>query len=381
MPALMRSKGQRTLLELGQEKLGALCEALGFGSQAREIGGVFAAMAVGWGDRPAGAAPPHASDITDDHTPYEFSLAIDGREPELRFLIEAQGGSPSLAASWEAARRLNAALARRFGVSLGRLEQVEDLFAPTDPAARFGLWHAVCFRRGAAPDFKVYLNPAARGRERAPALVKEALARVGLGEAFAALPLHRALDEIKYISLDLSARREARVKVYTAHPRASVRHIEEAVRMARDHAPGQAAEFCRAMGGGEGPYAGMPVLTCLAFTGGEALPATGTIHFPVRAYADDDRAARDRILAYLPGEGARIYRDALEVFASRRLEDGIGMQTYASLREQRGSRRVTVYLAPEVYSVRPARALQPRVPSPLAPAPRAERAAPAESGP
>ncbi|HYO74676.1 MAG TPA: tryptophan dimethylallyltransferase family protein, partial [Archangium sp.] len=40
-------------------------------------------------DLPAGNAPRWPSDITDDGTPFEFSLAIDGEEPELRFLIEA----------------------------------------------------------------------------------------------------------------------------------------------------------------------------------------------------------------------------------------------------------------------------------------------------
>jgi hypothetical protein len=207
------------------------------------------------------------------------------------------------------------------------------------------------------------LNPAARGREAAPALVEEALSRLGFGDARRALPLRRALDALKYFSLDLSARREARVKIYTAHPDTGVQHIEDAVRAARDHVPGKAADFCRAMAGSEGPYTRMPVLSCLAFTEGNALPVTGTIHFPLRAYADNDRAARDRILAYLPAEGAAIYRRALDAFADRRLEDGIGMQTYASLREQRGGRRLTIYLAPEVYSVEPARALPPRVAS------------------
>src|SRR5262249_9683263 len=75
------------------------------------------------------------------------------------------------------------------------------------------------------------------------------------------------------------------------------------------------------------------------------------VYFPVRAYANDDSEARDRIASYLDAQGADIYNRALAGFANRPLEEGVGMQTYASLRQYAGPRRVTVYLSPEVYAV------------------------------
>jgi hypothetical protein len=165
-------------------------------------------------------------------------------------------------------------------------------------------------------------------------------------------------DEIKYISLDLTERAGARVKVYTAHHDATAREVEAALARAKDYQPGQVAEFCRAMGGSDGPYSERPVQTCLAFADGNPTPTAGTVYFPVRAYAENDLEARDRIVAYLDEESACIYARALDGFADRPLEAGVGMQTYASLRQYAGPRRVTVYLSPEVYAVQAPRSVR-----------------------
>jgi hypothetical protein len=111
------------------------------------------------------------------------------------------------------------------------------------------------------------------------------------------------------------------------------------------------AGFCRAIGGSDGPYDQRPVQTCLTFADKSPTPVAGTVYFPVRAYAESDLAARDRILAYLDDEHASLYARILAGFAERPLEDGVGMQTYVSLRQYAGPRRVTVYLSPEVYAV------------------------------
>ena len=74
----------------------------------------------------------------------------------------------------------------------------------------------------------MYLNPAARGRSEARALVEAAMMRLGFGEACAHLPATGPEAEICYFSLDLSAQPEARVKVYTAHHHATSAHVEAA---------------------------------------------------------------------------------------------------------------------------------------------------------
>jgi DMATS type aromatic prenyltransferase len=351
-----------TLVDVGSQRLRSLCRSLGYtAGQSRSVTGLFRRMATSWAERPADGAPAWSSDITDDHTPFEFSLAIDGASSELRFLLEAQGDSPSLASNWEEACRLNELLAAEEGACLTRFAAVADLFAPTPRCNRFALWHAVCLQPGAPPDFKIYLNPQARGPAEARATVEEAMARLGLADATAYLPLSSPDDELLYFSLDLSARREARVKVYTAHHRANAKRIEAAVAPARGHVTGQALDFCLTMGESVGPFSGRPVLSCLSFVQGSATPTNGTVHFPVRSYVSDDAVAAARICSYMGPEGAALYQRALDAFTDRRLEDGVGMQTYASLRINNGRRRVTVYLAPEVYDIRPAAMTQPAV--------------------
>jgi DMATS type aromatic prenyltransferase len=312
---------------------------------------LFEKLAAPWGQRAIGLPPPWASDITDDHSPYELSLAVDGHASELRFLLEVQGQRPSLASNWAASLAMNEWLAAEYGVCLERLEAIAELFAPTQARGRFAMWHAVCLRPGEPPDFKVYLNPQARGPAEARQVVETAMERLGLGESRAHLPPTGPDDTFCYFSLDLSARPGARVKVYTAHAHAGIERIEAAIASAQGHEPGRVRDFCRAVGASEGPFNARPVLTCLAFVQGHVAPRTGTVHFPIRSYAANDRAAAQRILQYMPPESASIYSGALEAFTSRRLEDGTGMQTYVSLRVEPGHRRLTVYLSPEVYHV------------------------------
>lgn len=341
-----------TLATLGSERLHALCHELGYSaSQTSSTVSLFQKLAGPWGQRAVGLPPPWASDITDDHSPYEFSLAVDGRASELRFLIEVQGHQPSLASNWAAARAMNEWLAEEYGVFLGRLALIEELFAPTQDRGRFAMWHAVCLRPGEPPDFKLYLNPQARGPTEARTLVETAMQRLGLGDSCAHLPATGPDDALCYFSLDLSARPESRVKIYTAHSRADVERIEAAIASARGHVPGLVRDFCQTVGASEGPFNARPVQTCLAFVQGHVAPKTATVYFPIRSYAANDRVAAHRILHSMPPESASTYSGALEAFTDRRLEDGIGMQTYVSLRVEPGHRRLTVYLSPEVYEV------------------------------
>jgi DMATS type aromatic prenyltransferase len=349
-----------TLADIGANRLRLLCSALGYGAaRTRASVALFQKLAGSWGRRGVDRPPPWASDITDDHSPFELSLAIDGGVPELRFLIEVQGEEPGVASNWEAARAMNERLAASSGVHLGRLTQVEDLFAPTTECHRFAMWHAVCLPPHARPEFKIYLNPQVRGKAGARALVEEAMVRLGFGDACAHLPEPQAREEICYFSLDLSDRPEARVKVYTAHHRATIDRLEAAVAGASGHAQGAVADFCESMAGSLGPFHGRPVLTCLSFVEGRSAPTTGTIHFPVRSYARHDGVVRDRVLQYIHADAAPVYHAGLDAFADRRLEDGVGMQTYVSLRLERGRRRLTVYLAPEVYDVTQSAMTQP----------------------
>jgi Tryptophan dimethylallyltransferase len=340
-----------TLLDAGMRRLDTLCRVLRYDApQTRSAGDIFRRLADSWADRPAGGSPERDSDITDDHTPFEFSLAIDGDAPELRFLLEVQGEEPSVISDWKAGCGMNERLADEYGFSLQRFAAVRDLFAPTAECQRFALWHAVCFRRGASPDLKIYLNPQAKGADHACAVVEAAMARLGMSEAFRHLPITERHQELCYFSLDLSSDPQARVKVYVAHHGATSDQVEEAVSKAAGHVPGRAAAFCNAMGSSSGPFQRRPVQTCFSFVEGMATPKTATVYFPVRSYAPHDGAVRDRVLGYIHDKGAPIYSSALQAFsAGRPLEESRGMQTYVSLRLDPARDRVTVYLAPNVY--------------------------------
>ena len=336
-----------TLLDLGTEHLVTLSRVLGYpAEETRSATALFRRFAVPWAGAPAAGTPPWPSDITDDHTPFEFSLAIEDGTPELRFLTEAQAESPTVRSNWVAARALNHELSRDYEIDLGRLAAVEDLFVPTGDCPRFAMWHAVCLPLGKAPEFKIYLNPQARGLAHAPRLVAAAMARLGLGGAH--LPALGPEDELRYVSLDLCAGAQARIKIYIAHHRASSARIEAAVSSVRGHSPGRATAFCRAMSEPTNSFEALPLLTCLSFVSGDNQPTSATVHVPVRAYAENDQLIEQRVLGYMSRPNSTVYRAALAAFAHRSLALRRGMQTYVSLRMER--ERMTVYLAPEAYT-------------------------------
>ncbi|PRQ05274.1 Tryptophan dimethylallyltransferase [Enhygromyxa salina] len=312
---------------------------------------MFEVLTESWSRRMVGDGQI-LSDITDDSSPFEFSVALDGQR-ELRMLTEAQGSIPSLASNWRAAWELNSRLERDFNVSLSRAHLIADLFSPQHRNAKFGLWHAACLRPGQAPDFKLYFNPDAKGPEHAQGTTELALARLGMHGAMEWLRevgLARGTqDHIVYFSLDLADHGQARTKIYVAHRQATVQELDAVMATSPQHRKGDTERFCQAMTGDREVYAGRPPITCAAFVGHQSTPSTVTLHLPVRSYLDSDHVALERICEFLPEESAKIYRLAVTGMIDRPLERGTGMQTYSSFRRQHGRERLTVYLSPEVY--------------------------------
>lgn len=352
-----RSSVSHSFLDRSQLELRALCAASGFdGGDIEQATGLLADMLAPWGQLPIGSAPRCASEIGDDHYPIEFSLALGAEVPEVRVLFEAQAVDSSVAGRFRAALELNRRLELRCGVDSSRLREVQALFEPRAAQASYGIWHSICLRPRRAPKFKVYLNPQARGRESAHALMCEALDRLGFGGSGRdALRLLRPGDEIKFFSLDLDASSAARVKIYKIHREATRQDIEAELGRARCYEPGVLTRFFRTVAGSEGPFCNLPLSTYLALRAGDERPSSCTVHFPTRAYADDDEVVRERVSSFL-GEPARAtYQRALQAFARRPLKDGIGLHAYVALGLEEKAARVTVYLAPEAYRVVPAR--------------------------
>ena len=189
-------------------QLRRLCAALGLGAVdgvytalLRDLLGPAAARAVS-------AAPAWESAISDDHTPVEYSVTFDmDQRPRLRFLVEPSARWPDLWANMEAGLQILETVADRYEFSLERFSMLQDLFFPRRPRGSFGLWLGAELARSGIPDFKVYLNPAVQGADRAWQVVGEALTRLGFGTAFPVLLRHgvardRQLDRF-YLKTEL----------------------------------------------------------------------------------------------------------------------------------------------------------------------------------
>jgi DMATS type aromatic prenyltransferase len=346
-----------TLFDLTKDRLRQLAYATGLRKRAESIVALYAKLVDPWGHRPLGERPPWPSYVGDDQTPVEFSVTF-AKKPELRILLEPLGRNPSLISNRDAALTLVRSLRGDFAIDLKRFDRIQDLYCPPDPCGAFSIWLAVGFSADQAPDFKIYLNPRCRGQSLAPALVEETLVRLGFPKAWPVIArrlLRRGpeLDELNYLSLDLSPSHEARLKVYARHFACTIDDLEEVAGAARDHRPGDVREFL----GLVAPRPGNDVLdgrapcTCYTFVGGTDQPLAATTHFPINSYAETDSAVAQRVVSAFDrfGVSTDCYARAAMGFARRPLETGIGMHSYVSFRRYRDEVRFTTYLAVEAY--------------------------------
>ena len=346
-----------TFADRGARLARRFCEALEFGGREAQMLSLVEDAFETWGDRRVGQRPVYPSNIGDDHSPFEFSVAFGAGPPEVRLLWESQGDKPDARSNLVAARVLTDRLAQRWRLGLDRLRAVEDLYLPTDPAGGFALWHAACFWRDRDPAFKVYLNPNARGPEVAGAVVRETLARLGFRDAWSAILASsgrrgRDLDSLAYVSLDLDNGPKARLKIYYRHHHATADDIEAVLANQRDHRAGDARAFCVAMAGNDGPYRDKPVQTCASLLGEHPDgPTRFTAYFPVASYAPSDATVCERVRAWMRTSGLPVeqYDAVVTKVAHRALTEGSGFQSYVSLRREAAGVRSTVYFSPELY--------------------------------
>lgn len=309
-----------------------------------------------WGNQPIGASPSGASDITDEHFPIEFSLALEGGVPEVRVLFEAQSTVFRQRDLWRAGLAVCEKLERNHGVSLDRLRRVADLFEPTSPTCRYALWHGVIFSPTAPTKFKVYLNPLAQGPDRGPAVIRETLARLGFTSAMQDVFVDCDNNcEFRFFSLDLSNSPDARVKIYRVHHNATRNEIESWLRVVPGYSRALTNQFWATIAGPEDRFSRIPVSTYLSLDSRHSRPSSATIHFPVRSYADSDLEVTQRVRSFLGQDELKLYERALACFTSRPLEAGLGLQSYVSVRLHAGPQHVTIYLSPEAYEIEPPR--------------------------
>ena len=345
-----------TYSRIGAHLLGKLCAGLELEDQFTEYASTQAAMFGDWAETEVTERPPYLSQIGDDHSPFEYSVAFSGDRCELRLLWEVQGESPSALSNQQAALAFNAVLAARYGASLQRFEAIRGLFLSDQSPGAFSLWHGIRFDER-VPDLKIYLNPQTFGPARALPLVTEALVRLGLPGAVSVIEqtvhARAGRDELSYFSLDLSDNESARVKVYFRHNDASAWDVEKAFSVCPAHRAGDVVEFSLAMVGNDDRFGNKPVTSCFAFTQASALPASVTFHLPIAHYTPDDGTSIARSAAFLAANGQATSGEKLaraaRGLANRPLESGIGVQSYASFRREGAQLRFTAYLSPELY--------------------------------
>jgi DMATS type aromatic prenyltransferase len=360
-----------TYAEAGIEKLTALCDAVGMNDKTDRAIEIFRVMTASWRNKKVLKNCPNTnldpsswqSNVSDDGAPFEFSIALDPKQTEIRVLVEAQGSNPNLRSNWEAGIELNQQLAEHYHVNLDRFRQIEDLFVPTDTDAKFSMWHSACFYPDKEPAFKLYLNLQSQGRSKAAAIFEESLVRLGFSRVWSALAEIAAQrgpdkDEFVYFALDLASHPKARVKAYIRHHDATVDDLEQALSVAQNYVPGDVTEFCQAMSDGQKVFAAKPAISCFSLIeGDDETPSNGTVYLPISNYAPNDRVVRDRLDRYFTQHGIPVstYNLAIQSVASRPLEAGIGMQSYISFRRENQQQRLAIYLNPEVNAVQPPR--------------------------
>ncbi|MGA5302572.1 tryptophan dimethylallyltransferase family protein [Nucisporomicrobium flavum] len=310
------------------------------------------------GPRPLDAGPAWPSDIADDHTPIEFSVAFHhhGR-PTLRILAEAAVADLSRPAELSSALAFLHRQTRRHRLTTTRLDRVLDLFDTDRPQGLFGMWHSLILRR--APEFKVYLNPEIRGVANADGLVAEALGRLGAAPAHRAVRLRGlrpgevgAADRLTFFALDLHDADSARIKLYVSQHDADLADVARAAAMVPGVDTDAVTGFCR-QAAGPGPYAGRPIISSFTYAAGVDRPIGYSVYVPIRSYVSDDGQAHDRVRGLMDRHGfdpAELDR-AIAAVTSRRLEEGVGLLAHVSLRLGVPRPGMTVYLSSEAYQV------------------------------
>jgi DMATS type aromatic prenyltransferase len=362
------------LSDYASSRLRMLCYAARFGDETTKVVETFRSLISPWGDRSRVQSSDWVSDISDDNTPIEFSVAIAGEKVEVRVLFEPQADVPTVAAHREVGIDFNERLENEFGASLHQFRKLKDIFLPKNMQGPFAVWSSAVFSPGKAPAFKAYLNPQAQGVEEAPEVVLEGLARLGLRHTWQNLTktvLRRGpeLDELKYFALDLSKDAEARVKVYVRHHATTAEELEVASSAASSYVRGETLDFVRSIRGNSDRLRERAPFTCSSFVGTERNhPLATTIYVPVCAYANDDAAVLDRVRTYMDERQmpSSTYESIVWGFANRPLTEGVGMQPWIALRRFDTVTRMTIYLATEANRVHP--------PGPI-PAPTPERTA------
>ncbi|GLZ33468.1 hypothetical protein Lesp02_56560 [Lentzea sp. NBRC 105346] len=277
--------------------------------------------------------------------------------PEIRILFESLGAEPTPAACQQAGRNLTRELVTRHGASAARYDLVEDLFVTDNPRRyRPTVWHSLAWLPGRRPHYKVYFNPQVRGLAAIGDVVTEAMARLGLSEAWE--PVREEYEMlatrghvIDFFALDLRDDASARVKVYFRHPDIDLDELDRIASLARRHDSVRARRTYRAIYGDAATTANEP-MTCLAFRPGISGPEHANVYLRLSGNVDSDAEAARRVADVMRSEGLdpEPYLETVSALAPHPIESTAGMHELLSFRTRgSGPADLGVYFRFSVY--------------------------------
>src|SRR5262245_11810142 len=167
----LRNKGWTRV----EEQIRGLCRAIGAGGMEAEAVEIHSRMRRVCKLREPGE-PARWSGVTDDSTPFEYSVAFQQSGARLRFLFEPQNDPATAASYWQAAKRCTRLLKSTWNANITPALAIEDLFEPRVPVF-LSAGHGVELYSGRPAGFKVYFNAMARGTDHSAQLVGQALER------------------------------------------------------------------------------------------------------------------------------------------------------------------------------------------------------------
>ena len=332
--------------------LQAIAQAYGFDGDTEELTDVFHTLTASWRETPASSPPPW-SGLGADASGCDVSIVLGGPHREIRVTAEAQGHPASPQSYWDAATRLSETLRARYGADLSRLYAVRDVFRSFAADAAGALWHGAVFRRDRAPWYKVYLHLMSQGRPQARETTCAALERLGLSDVWP--EVERRLqpgDELLFLSFDLVAASQSRIKLYVRHGEATPASLESACRIDGVDHSGGVREFVAGLLDGDERAIRRGALTSFHLKTGSDAPVHSATHirlYPHCGQSDADLAGRLKRTLRRFDIATGPYEAVIAALARGALDREQGIHGWASIQWTDDRPIVTVYLSPRLY--------------------------------
>lgn len=347
--------GTYTLGSFGRSKLHALCKGLELNQKQTDSAiKMFDLACQSWSDWPLNATPYWPSDISDDHTPFEFSVEFGSEDVLLRILFESQIKPITSNSTWLAGLQFHERIKHLPGVDLTKFELIADLFKPKDKSFNFSLWHSAVLNSDGNYVFKAYLNPQIHGSESSAALIQEVLIRLNLINAweFIASKLRASEGNLQlmFFSLDLVQGTHARVKIYLSNNTMSLQNYEFLFQDSRNYKPGEISKSIRVLTGLDSTIDSRPIGNYFAFNCGDQKKPACTIQVPIRNYVENDYAALQRTLTLLPNNHRKKLHAAMNNISTKTLELNRGLLAHVSIKYDAEKLGIVTYLSAEAYT-------------------------------